>query len=111
MWGSLFGGGATAAKKKQDAAKNSIVGLREQVNMLEKKEAHLQKQIDELTATAKRNVQTNKKGTHSPPMHPPLPPNPSGQSRRGGVVGGGLMATDADWTTSRFGSPETKEGP
>jgi charged multivesicular body protein 4A/B len=66
MWGSLFGGGATAAKKKQDAAKNSIVKLREQVNMLEKKEAHLQKQIDELTATAKRNVQTNKKGKPHP---------------------------------------------
>lgn len=68
MWGSLFGGGAAAAKKKQDAAKNSIVKLREQVNMLEKKEAHLQKQIDELTATAKRNVQTNKKGAS------PFPP-------------------------------------
>jgi len=63
MWG-LFGVGGTAAnKKKQDAAKNSIVKLREQVNMLEKKEAHLQKQIDDLTATAKRNVSTNKKGT------------------------------------------------
>jgi charged multivesicular body protein 4A/B len=63
MW-SLFGvGGAAANKKKQDTAKNSIVKLREQVNMLEKKEAHLQKQIDELTATAKRNAGANKKGT------------------------------------------------
>jgi len=72
MWGTLFGGGAAANKKKQDNAKNSIVKLREQVNMLEKKEAHLQKQIDDLTATAKRNVTTNKKGTYSPP-----PRNPS----------------------------------
>jgi hypothetical protein len=63
MWGTLFGGGQAANKKKQDAAKNSIVKLREQVNMLEKKETHLQKQIDDLTATAKRNVTTNKKGT------------------------------------------------
>jgi charged multivesicular body protein 4A/B len=63
MW-SLFGvGGSAASKKKQDTAKNTIVKLREQVNMLEKKEAHLQKQIDDLTATAKRNVGTNKKGT------------------------------------------------
>jgi len=70
MWGTLFGGGAAANKKKQDAAKNSIVKLREQVNMLEKKEAHLQKQIDDLTATAKRNVTTNKKG--KPPAYFPL---------------------------------------
>lgn len=62
MWSTLFGGGAAANKKKQDEAKNAIVKLREQVNMLEKKEAHLQKQIDDLTATAKRNVTTNKKG-------------------------------------------------
>jgi hypothetical protein len=66
MWGTLFGGGQAANKKKQDAAKNSIVKLREQVNMLEKKETHLQKQIDDLTATAKRNVTTNKKGTDLP---------------------------------------------
>jgi charged multivesicular body protein 4 len=64
MW-SLFGGGQAANKKKQDAAKNSIVKLREQVTMLEKKEAHLQKQIDDLTAVAKRNVTTNKKGNPS----------------------------------------------
>jgi uncharacterized protein YlxW (UPF0749 family) len=62
MWSTLFGGGQAANKKKQEQAKNSIVKLREQVNMLEKKEAHLQKQIDDLTATAKRNVTTNKKG-------------------------------------------------
>jgi charged multivesicular body protein 4 len=65
MWSTLFGGGAAANKKKQDEAKNAIVKLREQVNMLEKKEAHLQKQIDDLTATAKRNVTTNKKGVCS----------------------------------------------
>lgn len=64
MWG-LFGGSGNN-KKKQDAAKNSIVRLREQINMLEKKEAHLQKQIDDYTATAKRNVTTNKKGMIPP---------------------------------------------
>ena len=65
MWSTLFGGGAAANKKKQDEAKNAIVKLREQVNMLEKKEAHLQKQIDDLTATAKRNVTSNKKGAYT----------------------------------------------
>jgi charged multivesicular body protein 4A/B len=60
FWG-LFGG-TGQNKKKQDAAKNAIVRLREQINMLEKKEAHLQKQIDDYTATAKRNVTSNKKG-------------------------------------------------
>ena len=65
MWSTLFGGGSAVNKKKQDEAKNAIVKLREQVNMLEKKEAHLQKQIDDLTATAKRNVTSNKKGAHT----------------------------------------------
>jgi hypothetical protein len=76
MWSTLFGGGQAVNKKKQDAAKNSIVKLREQVNMLEKKETHLQKQIDDLTATAKRNVTTNKKGTDTPlfPISYPLDP-------------------------------------
>jgi charged multivesicular body protein 4 len=75
MW-SLFGGGQAANKKKQDAAKNSIVKLREQVTMLEKKEAHLQKQIDDLTAVAKRNDTTNKKGSPRislvPGLHTPI---------------------------------------
>jgi len=61
LWG-LFGGGAGQNKKKQEVAKNAIVRLREQVNMLEKKEAHLQKQIDDYTATAKKNATSNKKG-------------------------------------------------
>jgi charged multivesicular body protein 4A/B len=64
MWG-LFGGAANN-KKKQDAAKNAIVRLRESITILEKKEAYLQKQIDEFTATAKKNATTNKKGTTSP---------------------------------------------
>ena len=86
MWGTLFGGGQAANKKKQDAAKNSIVKLREQVNMLEKKETHLQKQIDDLTATAKRNVTTNKKG-----MIPRCPRNWEGFRRlwlTGSCLGG-----------------------
>jgi charged multivesicular body protein 4 len=89
MWGTLFGGGAAANKKKQDAAKNSIVKLREQVNMLEKKEAHLQKQKDDLTATAKRNVTTNKKGILHPspsPVPTPLCSYPVGVGKLGGTL-------------------------
>ena len=93
MWGTLFGGGAAANKKKQDAAKNSIVKLREQVNMLEKKEAHLQKQIDDLTATAKRNVTTNKKGIPLPPVPNPLCSYPRA-ARWGGGVAGTLVLED-----------------
>jgi len=105
MWGTLFGGGASANKKKQDAAKNSIIKLREQVNMLEKKEAHLQKQIDDLTATAKRNVTTNKKGKPTASSSPsPLPRlvRPT-QGNNPGI--NSILTWD-----SRFGSIKTEEG-
>src|SRR5579862_8672077 len=94
MWSTLFGGGAAANKKKQDEAKNSIVKLREQVNMLEKKETHLQKQIDDLTATAKRNVTTNKKGT-DPPY--PLGPHSSGVVLFGDTIHRGFGETPLDY--------------
>ncbi|ODQ50310.1 ESCRT-III component [Saitoella complicata NRRL Y-17804] len=58
MWGYLFGG---SSQKKKDAPKEAILKLREQLLMLEKKESHLQKQIDEQTAIAKKNATTNKK--------------------------------------------------
>ncbi|ANB13785.1 ESCRT-III subunit protein SNF7 [Sugiyamaella lignohabitans] len=55
MWGYLFGSGA-----KKDQAKNSIISLREQIDTLSKREKHFQKQIEELEATARKNVTTNK---------------------------------------------------
>lgn len=59
MWG-WFGGGA--AQKRKDTPKNAILGLRAQLEMLQKREKHLQTQIDEQNAIARKNVNTNKNG-------------------------------------------------
>ncbi|KAK8190614.1 Snf7-domain-containing protein [Phyllosticta capitalensis] len=57
-WGlGWFGGGAT---KKKDAPKNAILQLRGQLEMLSKREKHLQHQIDEQDAIARKNVSANK---------------------------------------------------
>ncbi|KAL7939825.1 Snf7 domain-containing protein [Trichoderma chlorosporum] len=58
MWG-WFGGGA-AAQKKKDSAKNAILSLRSQLDMLQKRERHIQSQIDEQDGIARKNVNTNK---------------------------------------------------
>lgn len=60
MWG-WFGGGA--AQKRKDSPKNAILGLRSQLDMLQKREKYLQSQIDEQEAIARKNVNTNKTGT------------------------------------------------
>ncbi|KAL5358022.1 Snf7-domain-containing protein [Aspergillus floccosus] len=57
MW-SWFGG--SAAQKRKDAPKNAILMLREQLDMLQKREKHLEHLMDEQEAVAKRNVTTNK---------------------------------------------------
>ncbi|KAL4871768.1 Snf7-domain-containing protein [Aspergillus spectabilis] len=57
MW-SWFGG--AAAQKRKDAPKNAILLLREQLDMLRKREKHLKNQMDEQEAVAKKNVTTNK---------------------------------------------------
>lgn len=54
-----FGGGAAA---KKDAPKNAILGLRSTLDMLTKREKHLQNQMDEQDALARKNVNTNKTG-------------------------------------------------
>lgn len=59
MW-SWFGG--SSAQKRKDAPKNAILALREQLDMLQKREKHLQNQMDEQEAIARRNVSTNKNG-------------------------------------------------
>ncbi|KAM0524050.1 hypothetical protein ACHAPE_001305 [Trichoderma viride] len=58
MWG-WFGGGA-AAQKKKDSAKNAILGLRAQLDMLQKREKHIMNQIEEQNQIARKNVNTNK---------------------------------------------------
>lgn len=57
MWG-WFGG--AAAQKRRDAPKNAILGLREQLDMLQKRERHLESQMAEADAQARKNISTNK---------------------------------------------------
>jgi len=57
VWG-WFGGGAAA--KQKNNPKNAILGLRAQLDMLQKREKHLQSQIDDQDAIARKNVTTNK---------------------------------------------------
>jgi hypothetical protein len=60
VWG-WFGG--QSAQKRKDAPKNAILGLRSQLEMLQKRERHLQNQMDEQDQIARKNVSTNKNGT------------------------------------------------
>ncbi|PQE14958.1 putative vacuolar-sorting SNF7 protein [Rutstroemia sp. NJR-2017a WRK4] len=57
VWG-WFGG--QNAQKKKDSPKNAILALRAQLEMLQKREQHTQRQIDEQEAIARKNVTTNK---------------------------------------------------
>ena len=59
VWG-WFGG--QPAQKKKDAPKNAILALRSHLDMLQKRERHLQNQMDEQDAIARKNVNTNKNG-------------------------------------------------
>ena len=60
-WGSsLFGGGS--AKAQKDTTKNAILGLRGTLDMLAKREKHLQNQMDEQDNIARKNVSSNKGG-------------------------------------------------
>jgi len=58
VWG-WFGG---SASKQKNNPKNAILALRSQLEMLQKRERHLQTQIDEQDALARKNVSTNKNG-------------------------------------------------
>ncbi|WEW55360.1 ESCRT-III subunit protein snf7 [Emydomyces testavorans] len=57
MW-SWFGGASAQAKK--DAPKNAILSLRQQLDMLQKREKYLETQMAEQDAVARKNVTTNK---------------------------------------------------
>lgn len=56
MWG-WFGGGAAA---KKNGPKKAIIDLREQLDMLTKRERHLEQQIADQDAIARKNISTNK---------------------------------------------------
>ncbi|KKY17533.1 putative snf7 family protein [Phaeomoniella chlamydospora] len=57
MWG-WFGG--AAAQKRKDAPKNAILALRQQLDMLQKREKHLENLMAEQDAIARKNINTNK---------------------------------------------------
>jgi len=59
MWG-WFGG--AAAQARRDAPKNAILNLRQQLDMLQKREKHLESQMAEQDALARKHVSTNKTG-------------------------------------------------
>ena len=61
MW-EWFGGAGT--QKRKDAPKNAILMLRQQLDMLQKRERHLETQMAEQDAVARKNVSTNKTGRH-----------------------------------------------
>ena len=62
--GGWFGGN-TAAKK--DAPKKAILQLRSTLEMLNKREKHLQNQMDEEDQKARKFINTNKTGMHASP--------------------------------------------
>ena len=58
---SYFG----ARKDPRQTARDAIVNLRQQLQMIDKKEEHLQKKIDEETKKARANAVSNKTGSNS----------------------------------------------
>lgn len=56
MW-SWFGG---AGGKRKNEPKDAIINLRSQLEMLQKRERHLEMQIAEQDGVARKNVSTNK---------------------------------------------------
>jgi len=57
VWG-WFGG--QSAQSRKDSPKNAILGLRSQLEMLQKREQHLQNQMDQQDAIARKSISTNK---------------------------------------------------
>ncbi|EXJ85835.1 hypothetical protein A1O1_06204 [Capronia coronata CBS 617.96] len=57
MW-SWFGGASAQARK--DAPKKAILSLRQQLDMLQKREKYLESQMAEQDALARKNITTNK---------------------------------------------------
>jgi charged multivesicular body protein 4 len=57
-WMSYFTG---SRRNTQEGARDAIVGLRQQLLMLEKKEEHLNKKIDDEMKKARANASTNKR--------------------------------------------------
>lgn len=60
MWGAWFGG--NGGQKRKDAPKKAILDLRQQLDMLQKRERHLENQMTKQDEIARENVITNKTG-------------------------------------------------
>ncbi len=67
---SYFGGRRDPKQSSRDA----IVTLRQQLQMIEKKEEYLQKKIEEEVKKARANAVSNKAGEHPSPPPTPCPP-------------------------------------
>ncbi len=61
MWGTSWFGGSGGQKRK-DAPKKAILDLRQQLDMLQKRERHLENQMAKQDEIARENVSTNKTG-------------------------------------------------
>lgn len=64
-WGLGWFGGGGSAQAKKNAPKNAILGLRSQLDMLQKREKHLRNQMEEQDTLARKYIgQNNKNGEH-----------------------------------------------
>lgn len=72
MWGWF--GGSSSSQNRKDSPKNAILGLRSQLDMLQKRQTHLENQIEEQNAIARKHVAAN---------------NTSGKPRRAYMEDGG----------------------
>jgi hypothetical protein len=61
MWGGSWFGGSSGAQQRKDAPKKAILDLRQQLDMLQKREKHLENQMVEQENIAKKNLQANNK--------------------------------------------------
>ena len=62
MWSTSWFGGQGNAQNRRDAPKKAILDLRQQLDMLQKRERHLMNQMDKQDEVARENVSTNKTG-------------------------------------------------
>ena len=62
-WGSWFGG--QSKQQRRDAPKKAILDLRQQLDMLQKRERHLENQMAAQDKIARENVTSNKTGRSS----------------------------------------------
>jgi hypothetical protein len=64
MWGSMgtwFGGSGSGSQARKDAPKKAILDLRQQLDMLNKREKHLENQMAEQEALARKYISSNNK--------------------------------------------------